>query len=426
MQRLHTLGVAATLVDERAGAAPGSVTGLPPVDSLAAAVVSPGVPAGHRWLVELAAAGIPVFPEFEFGLSGLSGVEVIAVTGTNGKSSLVKWLADTLVRAGRRAVPAGNYGVPVCALVEAGEPLDVLVLELSSFQLEQARDFRAAAAVMLNLQPNHLDRHADMAAYTAAKARIFAALRAGDPAYVHAPAQALMRSSLPPGAVVISFGESGDTGADWRVEGSVVHGPDGVQIDLAGTWWAEHPQVLNAAAGVAVLSRWGVDTETMVASARAFIPLPHRMEPVTVWGGISVINDSKASTLSALAAAVRAAPSGTHLIAGGILKEHDVFSVKEILVQKHVSVYGIGMAAPVLCGAWSGSVSCHDCGTLEKAVARAMGSARPGEWVLLSPGCSSFDQFEGYAHRGDEFKRQVHAWIRHQTIMDTTTQGASR
>jgi UDP-N-acetylmuramoylalanine--D-glutamate ligase len=265
-------------------------------------VVSPGIAREHRWLRHLRDAMIPVIPEFELGLSMMPSARVIAVTGTNGKSSLVKWMADTLVLSGRRAAPAGNYGVPPSELARSSHPPDVVVLELSSFQLEQAVSFKPDMAILLNLTPNHLDRHPTYEAYVAAKAQLFARMGGTDLAIVHAPAWPVLRDQVPADLTPVFFDAVCPGGYGFDGESVVCDGR--LIADLRNTWWGRHPLGVNAAAGVAVLSALGVSTEIMETAARMFVPLAHRMEQVTEWQGIRFINDSKASTLSALAAAV--------------------------------------------------------------------------------------------------------------------------
>ena len=387
------------------------VTVVDRVETLSAAdidqvVVSPGIAHEHHWLRHMRAAGIPVIPEFELGLAWMPGVRVIAVTGTNGKSSLVKWMASALVEAGYRAVPAGNYGVPPSELALSSHPPEVVVLELSSFQLEQATSFKPEVAVLLNLSPNHLDRHPTMEAYTAAKAKLFAKMDRADHAVVHAPVWPELRDYCPPELAPARFDAVCADGYGFD-GGWVTRNGDRV-VDVRGTWWGRHPLGVNAAAGVAALSVFNVPAAVMESTARGFVPLAHRMELFAEVKGVRFINDSKASTMSALAAAVGSGTAKKHLIAGGILKERDVNFVKETLAKNCVFVYCIGQASQKLVDAWSEVVPCEQCGELETAVRLACRRAKAGEEILLSPGCSSFDQFASYAQRGEKFKQ----WVR--------------
>jgi len=265
-----------------------------------AAIVSPGFAVDHPWLVHFRDQGIPVIPEFEFGTSFLSNTKVIAVTGSNGKSSLVKWIADTLNFAGKHAVPAGNYGLPVSAVALEESAPEFVVLELSSFQLEQAVAFKPDMAILLNLTPNHLDRHRDMETYARAKARLFACMDAGDKPIVHAAAWEKIQEWIPAGLSPVLFSE--DPSAEYSFASGTVKHRGSKVVDLGGTWWGRMPLGLNAAAGVAVMEQAGVSPPVMQNAALAFIPLPHRLEPVAEFGGVRFINDSKASTMSALVA----------------------------------------------------------------------------------------------------------------------------
>lgn len=385
------------------------------------AVVSPGIPADHEWLRDVREKGIPVIPEFEWGMEHLSGARIVAVTGSNGKSSLVKWIADTLNSAGLRAVAAGNYGLPPSQLAVEGRELDVIVLELSSFQLEQSVNFRPDVAVLLNLTPNHLDRHGTFDAYARAKARLFERLDEESKAILHAPAFDLVREWLPAPLKPWLFGEGSGVEVGF-VDGSVVR-PGMTPVDLRGTWWGERPMGVNAAAAVAVFDYFDLDAELIQASASSFSPLPHRMETFAEFKGVRFINDSKASTLSALAAGVMAGPEKKHLIAGGILKENDVSFVKEVLAKKCVFVYCIGAVAERLVTAWQDVVPCANCGDLETAVVSAFQRIKPGEALLLSPGCSSFDQFTSYAQRGQRFKDLVQQCIQQSRGKEINMQG---
>lgn len=371
------------------------------------AVPSPGLPPESPWLTSLHTRGVPRIPEFELGWSRFRG-RTIAVTGSNGKSSVAKWLADALTRSGLRATAVGNIGLPVCTAVQADPPPDWLVLEVSSFQLEQARSFRPEIGVLLNLVPNHLDRHGSFDRYVAAKARLF------DPAVGALTGVVPLdwTTRLPGGGARprITFGAS--PAADFHFDQGVVW--RGVQacVDLRGTYFGNAVLGVNAAAAVAALAQAGITLDAAAAAARAFVPLPHRMQEVADWRGVRFINDSKATTLSALSAALAMSGGKVHLIAGGRLKETDLVGPKKMLVEHAAAVYLVGEAADPFARAWADVVPCVICGRLADAVPRAAAAARAGESVLLSPGCASFDQFVSYAERGDQFRRAVLEWIR--------------
>lgn len=406
---LSRQGYAVVVADEKCASADDHelVRELDPglVASAAFAVISPGIPAHHPWLKTLHAAGVRVVPEFEYGLSALPDVRVIAVTGSNGKSSVVKWMAQTLSLAGKQAVPAGNYGLPVCALALEKDAPEFVVLELSSFQLEQAVDFHPEFAVMVNFAPNHLDRHGTMETYAKAKMKLFSAHVRPAVSIFHEPAWRELKAYADPAIQPVLFGR--EARLDYTaVNGQVLSGSQRY-CDLSGTWWSLAPQFYNAAAACALFDHLQIPRETVREAAVEFQPLPHRMELIAVWKGIHVINDAKCSSLTALAAAVVSSYGRKHVIAGGVLKEDDPGLIKQTLAENNVVVYLIGEAAKALYDAWSDIVPCELCGTLERAVPFALERATAGERLLFSPGCSSFDQFSGYAERGRVFKKLV-------------------
>lgn len=408
---LHQQGYVVTIADERAERGsldPWAITSNLSASLVASAefaVTSPGFALEHPWLVQLRAAGKRVIAEFEYGMAAMPGVRAVAITGSNGKSSVVKWIADTLSANGISAVPAGNYGLPPCDIATRDQHPDVAVVELSSFQIEQSQAFRAEIAILLNFAPNHLDRHGSMETYERAKGRLFTFMKPVDKAIVHEPMAQRFDAYVSAGTEKILFGISDR--ADYTArDGKIFHRGQPV-VDLSNTWWARMPLLENAAAAMAVFDHFRLSREAVLASAKSFVPLPHRMEVLKAWRGIRFVNDSKASTMTALAAAVACGPEKKHLIAGGILKESDVSFVKEVLARHCAGIYCIGQSAARLIEAWSGVVPCVHAGTLEGALRRAMEKANAGETILLSPGCSSFDQFASYAERGDTFKELV-------------------
>ncbi len=364
------------------------------------AIASPGVRADGGWMGECARRALPVLPEFELGWSRFAG-RTVAITGTNGKSTMTKWARDALALSGRPAAACGNIGVPVCDAVQ-GPGIQWLVMELSSFQLERAREFRADFGVLLNLLPNHLDRHGTMENYARAKAKLFAHTRAGDVCVAHGEALGEMRKSNGTSGAWISFGSAGHGEVEWR-EGRVARGGETI-ADLRGTYFDNPVLGENAAAVSFVLRKIGLTSSEIRESAQRFEPLPHRMELVAEKNGVRFVNDSKATTLAAVSAGVRMCGGKVRLIAGGLLKESDLSSIKKVLAERASCIYLIGRASNEMLKAWSGSVECVSCGRLDDAVQRAWRDAEIGETVLLSPGCASFDQFRNYAERGERFK----------------------
>lgn len=377
----------------------------PPDRRWALAVASPGVPVSSAWIRGLAAQGVTVLSELELGWSRFRG-RTVAVTGSNGKSTAVKWIAESLAAAGARAVVAGNYGPPVCRVVREAADADWLVLEVSSFQLETCRDFRADVGVILNVQPNHLDRHGTFEAYLAAKSRLFARTQSGDARIVpdtqigeirHAAARRYGRW--------ITFGGQGR--ADYRIADGVVRRGSREAATVKGTYFDNPVLGRAAAAVVAAVEACGFPAAAAAGAARVFEPLPHRMQTVAEGGGIRCVDDSKATTLAAMTAALGMIGRGVRLIAGGRPKETDFSGPKEMLARAAVKAYLVGECAERMREAWSSTVPCEVCGTLAGAVGAIFREIGPGETVLLSPGCASFDQFRNFEERGNEFARLV-------------------
>ena len=370
-------------------------------------VVSPSFAPEHPWLRACVARGIPVVGETELGFAFWRG-RILAVTGSKGKSSLVKLCADTLTAAGRPALPAGNYGMPLSACVLDHPELAWAVVEVSSFQLEQVATFRPDVAVLLNIQADHLDRHHSMEHYTQLKYRLFQQQTAGDVALLPAD-RAETRHQIPCEVTVQTFGA--DAG-DWRYAPGRITAPTSINfgvIDFAGTWFDNPVLGLAAAVAAGALQACGLSEAEIAAGLAAFQPLPHRMQRIATHRGVTYIDDSKATSLSALGAALDMTTEPIRLIAGGRLKETDLTGIKELLTKRVEKVYLIGESTKPLQEAWGSAVPCAACGDLATAVATATHEARRGEAVLLSPGCASFDQFEGYKQRGECFTRLVQA-----------------
>jgi UDP-N-acetylmuramoylalanine--D-glutamate ligase len=378
-------------------------------------VTSPGIAMNHPWLDACRARQIPVIAETELGFAYWPG-RILAVTGSKGKSSLVKLCADTLTLAGVPAAPAGNYGTPLSRL--AMQALDAArtaapapawaVVEVSSFQIEHLQAFRPDVAILLNVQADHLDRHATVEEYRVLKLRLFARQQAGDVALI--PEGLAADGAVPPAALRLTFGAGAS--CEWRYEPHRIVGPAGAgaaarTINLTGSWFDNPVLGLAAAAGTGALAACGLTDEAIARGLAAFEPLAHRMQLVGERGGVRFVDDSKATSLAAVAAALQMTAGPVRLIAGGRLKEHDLDGLKELLTSRVRKVYLIGECARRMFSAWSGALPCTECGTLDVAVADAAREAMPGETVLLSPGCASFDQFGNYRERGERFTRLV-------------------
>lgn len=377
-----------------------------PEDEFELGVVSPAFAMEHRWVVELGRRGVELVSELELGAEYWQG-RMIAVTGSKGKSSLVKLCSDTLNAAGVSASPAGNYGIPLSQLVVERGELEWAVVEVSSFQMEHTGRFAPEVAVLLNIQEDHLDRHRDMAEYSGLKLRLFRQLAGGGVALL--PQGVALESGLIPDGVGVE--RFGGRGAEWSYGGGRVVGGgrwEGVQFKVGGSWFDNEVLGLAAAAGCAALSHAGLGVAEIEAGLHGFEPLAHRMQLVGVSReGVSYINDSKATSLAAVGAALRMVKRPARVVAGGVLKERGLESLKELLTDTTKKVYLIGSSSRQMYEAWSPVVSCEECGTLEQAVERAVGESQPGECVLLSPGTASFDQFNSYQDRGERFMALV-------------------
>jgi UDP-N-acetylmuramoylalanine--D-glutamate ligase len=381
--------------------------GVWPEDFYAVCVVSPGVPPVLPAIRRLAARGIPVISELELGWAACP-TPVLAITGTAGKSTLCKLCFESLTGAGKRAVLGGNYGTPMTTLALESQPWDWLVVEVSSFQLELIRRFHPRVGVLLNIYPNHLDRHQTLSAYIDAKLNLFRYLTPQDQALVCDETLPFVRTGVPELRQWKTFGLT--PAAHWRFEaGRLKNTAATIEMDVRGTPFDNAILGVAAAAAASAMEACGVDPATVATAARQFEKLPHRMEEVAVIQGVRFIDDSKATTLAALAAGVQMAPGRVRLIAGGRLKEEDVNTVKKILAKKAEAIYLIGECSGIFAAAWSDAVRCEECGDLAAAVTAAVRAARRGETVLLSPGCASFDQFNGFEERGRKFKEMVNA-----------------
>ncbi len=369
-------------------------------------VVSPAFAMNHPWVVACNRRGLPMISELELGGCYWTG-KILAVTGSKGKSSLVKFCADTLDGAGITASPAGNYGLPLCRLALEKPSLAWAVTEVSSFQMEHTTAFSPDIAILLNIQADHLDRHADMAEYKGLKLSLFSAMRPGS--VVLLPAGVDVAGKVPEGVRLLRFGA--DAGCDWAYASHAVMGMlNGrlCKIEMRGSWFDNEILGLAAAAGAAALMDAGLQDTQIENGFADFQALAHRVQPIGVSKqGVCFVDDSKATSLSATAAALRMVRKPVRLIAGGLLKEKDLEGIKELLTQTTKKVYLIGRCAEQMFQAWSTLVPCEECGTLECAVIAAVREAQAGETVLLSPGTASFDQFTSYRERGERFTAQV-------------------
>ena len=378
-------------------------------------VVSPGVPLDTPELVQVKAFGLPIIGELELAARFLKG-RILAITGSNGKTTTTALVGEILKSAGFSTLVGGNIGVPVVALIDESTDETWSVLEVSSFQLETIEMFHPSVAVILNITPDHLDRHGSFENYALAKERIFAAQTEADHVVLNADnaraAAAAARSKA--GIRWFSIEHSVGAGA-WIEDGFVVYrgakdGPVENIMPLSGIPLKGEHNVENVLAAVAATRLAGADAAAIRRAIEGFRAVEHRLEFVATINGVDFYNDSKATNVDATAKAIAAFPSGIHLILGGKDKNSDYTVLTALLRARCRAVYTIGSAAPKIESHLRGVVSIHSCETLEKAVTAAAGAAHPGDVVLLAPACSSFDQFENYEHRGRVFKQLVEEW----------------
>ncbi|MFO7937722.1 MAG: UDP-N-acetylmuramoyl-L-alanine--D-glutamate ligase [Kiritimatiellia bacterium] len=377
-----------------------------PEENFDLCVASPAFAPDHPWILECQRRGVGIISELELGARFWKG-KILAVTGSKGKSSIVKFCADTISLAGGTASPAGNYGIPLSRFALRQQNLQWAVTEVSSFQMENTGNFRPDIAVLLNVQPDHLNRHGNMQTYQALKMKIFAEMSPASLALVHE--NVIVNDDFPHQVELVRFGSAPACPWYWS-EGCVrgrVNGV-GISISLESSWFDNPVFGPSAAAACGALTEAGLTVPQIEKGLREFVPLEHRMEEFfTSRKGVIFVNDSKATTLTALFAAVKMIKTPIRLIAGGILKEKVSENPKELLTQGVKKVYLIGDCCEQMYRAWSDKVLCMQCGTLERAVRIAVGDAGTGETVLLSPGTASFDQFSNYCERGEHFKDLV-------------------
>lgn len=417
VHHLDAVEVAYTVVDDEERAAGAAGAGRPgwradEVDALLAAhalvVPSPGVPEHHPILAGAHARGIPVRSELDFGAAA-TAVPLVAVTGTNGKTTVTTLVTAMLEASGLRAVATGNIGRPLLAAVDAeattGAP-DVYVVEVSSFQLRFTTAFRPHVAVWTNVASDHLDWHGSFDAYVQAKAAITARQTAADVLVVDARDDEVARATATSRATRVLVDETGSQPRAWRaVDGRLVDPEGAAVLDLAPLDLVAPHEVRNLAMAAAAARAAGASPAGIAAGARATPRLHHRMELVGHAGGVRWINDSKATNPHATVAAVGAFDSVV-LVAGGHNKGLDL-SVLRPLAPRLRHVVAIGAAAPEVADAFAGATPVTTASSMAEAVDAAARAARPGDVVLLSPACASFDWYSGYPARGDDFRAEV-------------------
>lgn len=370
-------------------------------------IVSPAVPSESDIILNAKARGIIVWPEIELAYHLCKG-KIIGITGSNGKTTTTALVGKILEDAGMKTFICGNIGTPFIGITEQVQYDGWAVVELSSFQLEMIESFRPNIAVFLNLTPDHLDRHKNIENYAAAKMRIFENQGDNDIAVVNHDDELLhtLSNQIPSYINWFSTRQNIESGV-WGIPGEGVYvgqreimKADDIKIK------GEH-NLSNSCAAIAAALGAGVPEENIIETLKSFAGVEHRLEPVRLIGGVSFINDSKGTNVDSVYWALKAVSAPVILIAGGKDKDGDFSALNDMISKKARLVVLIGKASDKIEATWKGLVRCVRATTMEDAVRVSYKEAKPGDTVLLSPGCASFDMFDNYEHRGKVFKQAV-------------------
>jgi UDP-N-acetylmuramoylalanine--D-glutamate ligase len=376
-------------------------------------VVSPGVASDLPQLLHARAQGIPVIGEVEIAARFLKG-KIVAITGSNGKTTTTTLCGELIASSSQRTLVGGNIGTPAILLVDDSTEDTINVIEVSSFQLETVETFHPYIAVVLNITPDHLDRHGSMEGYTAAKARIFENQTSSDYSVLNLDDAGSAGLKSRTKARVCWFTRRQQLSADQLgsfVRDGEIYWRDGKreekimpssEIPLKGAHNLE-----NVLAAVAVGRLCGCDEVSIRTAVQNFKAVEHRLQYIASVGGVEYYNDSKATNVDATIKAIESFPGNIHLILGGKDKDSDYTLMNNLLRERVKRVYTIGAAAEKIRSHVQSAVEVLPCKTLDTAVERAHELARSGDVVLLAPACSSFDQFENYEHRGRTFRALV-------------------
>ncbi len=382
-------------------------------------VVSPGVPVDTPQLAQARTQGVPVIGEIELASRFLKG-HIVAITGSNGKTTTTTLAGEIIAWGGYESLVGGNIGTPAISFVPEATDDTYIVLEVSSFQLETIDTFHAEIAVILNITPDHLDRHHTFEAYVAAKSRIFENQTAGDFAVLNADDPTCVKLGPVSEAQKFWFSRKKevDQGAFvrdgkifWRAEGNDVEIMPVSEIGLKGAHNLE-----NVLAAVCVGALVRCEPHRIRKAVQEFKAVEHRLEYVATINGVDFYNDSKATNVDATIKALESFAGNIHVILGGKDKGSDYSALNDLLRQRVKRVYTIGAAAQKIESQIAGAAEIIHAETLETAVRRAAAAAKQGDIVLLAPACASFDQFENYEHRGRVFKDVVHSLEAHAPV----------
>ncbi|MCX5876976.1 MAG: UDP-N-acetylmuramoyl-L-alanine--D-glutamate ligase [Deltaproteobacteria bacterium] len=385
-------------------------------------LVSPGVPLGIAALAAARQKGIPVVGELALAKDFLKG-KVVAVTGTNGKSTVTTLIGDLLTGSGKKAFVGGNIGIPLAEYLAGPQESEVVVLEVSSFQLDSAGDFRPQVGVLLNITPDHLNRYASYGAYVESKMSLFKNQQPGDVAVVNGDDSVIaewlgkaaeQKSPWPVRSGIRQY-SSGDRigmaaclcGTKVRIATADEPDKNAEEYELAGTSLAQAPNTENAMAAILAVRAMGCSQEDIQKSLAGFTPLPHRLALVAEVDGVSYYDDSKATNVGAVFSALAGMKQPVVLIAGGRDKGGGYEMLRPLVQEKVRAMVLIGEAREAMAEAFAKSTRIAFAEEMDGAVRLARTLAEKGDAVLLSPACASFDMFRSYSHRGEMFVQAV-------------------
>ncbi len=373
-------------------------------------VISPGVP---HMIPPLAAArkhGVPVIGEMEFA-SRFIAEPIVAVTGTNGKTTVTELVGAMLAASGRRVFVGGNIGTPLITYVDAGAPADVVVVEISSFQLDTIESFRPTVGILLNLTDDHLDRYDHFESYAAAKMRLFENQRSGDVAILNADDPLVRACANRLCSRVFFFGRRESAGVQAVATGPALElqmpGQETVTLSLAKFRLRGPHNLENAAAAALAALTAGGTAAGAQAALDAFPPHPHRLETVARMAGVEYVNDSKATNVDSVRRGLESFSAPIVLIMGGVDKGGDFGLLQDLVRERVRALILLGGAKERLRAALGRLVPTAEAGSMREAVDAAASIAISGDIVLLAPGCASFDLYANYQERGEDFRRAV-------------------
>ena len=380
-------------------------------------VLSPGVPVTSAISQRASELGISVIGEVELAwLSMNSSSDILAVTGSNGKTTTVEWLAHVIRLSDptAQAVAAGNMGYALCDAVLDNPECPIFVVELSSYQLETTFSLKASSAVILNLTPDHLARHGTMENYGATKARVFLNQGNGDTAVLNYDDPLLCKYRNSSGGLQMYFSlkEEVQMGAWLDRSGMLCYRDASCKVEVLHykelSLQGRH-NVANALAVICMAASYGIQPERQVAGLKDFAGVAHRIEPLGMLGGLTWFNDSKSTNVDSLKVALESFDEEVILIAGGEEKNSDYSVLKELITEKVKLLILFGSGAESLFDQWNGATRIFILSDLNEAVKKVVSEAKKNDVVLLSPGCASFDQYANFEERGDHFKKLVQA-----------------